>query len=177
VSFAIRTANAPETLASAVRGAINEVDRELPVYDVRTMGQWETRSLTSRRSAVLLSSGFGAVALLLSVIGIYGMLAYLVAQRTKEIGIRVVLGSSAPKVFALILREGALLIAGGLLLGGLGAMVLRKVLEPQLFGISATDPVVLCSAMALLALVALAACLVPAGRAVKVDPMLALRQE
>jgi putative ABC transport system permease protein len=105
------------------------------------------------------------------------MLAYLVAQRAKEIGIRVVLGSSARDVFALILKEGALLVAGGLLLGGLGAMALRKVLEPQLFGISATDPVVLCSAMALLALVALAACLVPAGRAARVDPMVALRCE
>ncbi len=140
------------------------------------MERWENHSLASRRSAVLLSSGFGAVALFLSVIGIYGVLAYLVVQRTKEIGIRVALGSSAGDVFALVLREGVLLVAGGLLLGGIGAMALRKTLEAQLFGISPADPMVVLSAMAVLALVALAACLVPARRATRIDPTVALAE-
>ena len=118
--------------------------------------------------------GFGVVALLLSAIGIYGVLAYLVTQRTKEIGIRIALGSSAGAIFELVLREGVLLIAGGFVLGAIGAIALRRSLESQLFGVSATDPIVLATVTTVLALVALAACAVPARRATKIDPIVAL---
>ena len=128
----------------------------------------------TRRSPVLLSLGFGVVALLLSAIGIYGVLAYLVTQRTKEIGIRIALGSSAGAIFELVLREGVLLIAGGFVLGAIGAIALRRSLESQLFGVSATDPIVLATVTTVLALVALAACAVPARRATKIDPIVAL---
>ena len=116
---------------------------------------------------------FGSVALFLSAIGIYGVLAYLVTQRTKEIGIRVALGGSAAAVFQLVLREG-LLLAAGLLLGGFGSFLLRRALEGQLFGVTASNPGVLLGVSGLLAAVALAACVIPARRATKIDPLIAL---
>jgi putative ABC transport system permease protein len=123
---------------------------------------------------MLLSLSFGAVALFLSAIGIYGVLAYLVTQRTREIGIRIALGSSAGAIFELVLREGLLLIAGGFALGAAGAFALRKSLESQLFGVSATDPVVLAAVTATLSLVAVIACALPARRATRIDPVVAL---
>jgi len=174
MTFAVKTAGDPGAVTSAVRGAINAIDRELPVFDTQTMQDRTEKSLMTRRSPVLLSLGFGVVALLLSAIGIYGVLAYLVTQRTKEIGIRIALGSSAGAIFELVLREGVLLIAGGFVLGAIGAIALRRSLESQLFGVSATDPIVLATVMTVLALVALAACAVPARRATKIDPIVAL---
>ena len=104
------------------------------------------------------------------------MLAYLVTQRTKEIGIRIALGSSARAIFELVLREGLLLIGGGFVLGAVGAVALRKSLESQLFGVSATDPLVLVAVTALLALVAVVACALPARRATRIDPIVALAE-
>jgi predicted permease len=175
-TFAVKTAGDPQALAGAVRGTINAIDRELPVYDIQTMDDRMEKSLVSRRSPVLLSLGFGAVALLLSAIGIYGVLAYLVTQRRKEISIRIALGSSARAIVELVLREGLLLIGIGFALGGLGAVALRRSLETQLFGVSTTDPIVLATVTAILALVALAACAVPARRATKIDPIVALTE-
>jgi predicted permease len=174
ITFAIKTAGRPESLTSAVRGAVASLDPELPVYDVRTMEQRMDKALLNRRSPAMLSLGFAAVALLLSAVGIYGVLAYLVTQRTREIGIRMALGSSSGAVFALVLREGLLLVAAGFALGALGAFVLRRGLEAQLFGVRASDPGVLLSATLLLALVALVACALPARRASRIDPMTAL---
>ena len=130
----------------------------------------------SRKSPVLLSLSFGAVALCLSAIGIYGVLAYLVTQRRREIGIRIALGSSARAIFELVLREGLLLIAGGFVLGAIGAIALRRSLESQLFGVSSSDPVVLAAVTAILAVVALVACALPARRATRIDPIVALTE-
>ena len=124
----------------------------------------------------MLSLAFGFVALFLSAIGIYGVLAYLVTQRRKEIGIRVALGSSASGIFRLVLREGLVLVAAGLLVGGIGSFLLRRTLESQLFGVTATDPAVLIVVSALLAAVALIACAVPARRATRIDPLIALTE-
>jgi ABC-type antimicrobial peptide transport system permease subunit len=117
---------------------------------------------------------FGAVALLLSSIGIYGVLSYLVTQRTREIGIRLALGGTAHDILGLVVREGLLVVVVGLVAGGAGAFMLRRVLEAQLYGIRATDPSVYVSVMAVLGLVATIACLVPGWRAARVNPAAAL---
>jgi predicted permease len=176
LTFAVRTAGDPLSLTSAVRGALNGVDRELPVFDTQTMDQRMEKSLMSRRSPVVLSISFGAVALFLSALGIYGVLAYLVTQRRREIGIRIALGSSAGAIFELILREGLWLVGAGFAVGGVGAFALRKSLESQLYGVSATDPVVLVAVTAMLALVALTACALPARRATRINPIVALTE-
>ena len=159
-----------------MRGVLSKLDPELPVFDMQTMNQRMERSLMTRRSPVLLSLSFGAVALFLSALGIYGVLAYLVTQRTKEIGIRIALGSSARAIFELVLREGLMLIGAGFALGAVGAFALRRTLESQLFGVSATDPLVLLAVTALLAVVAVIACALPARRATRIDPIVALAE-
>ena len=174
LTFVLRVDGDPATLSGALRREVVAIDAQLPVFEMRPMSYWTNRSLASRRSPALLSIAFGFVALFLSAIGLYGVLAYLVTQRTKEIGIRVALGSSASAVFKLVLREGVLLVGIGLLVGGLGSFMLRRALEGQLFGVTASNPVVLVLVTAMLTVVALAACAVPARRATKIDPLIAL---
>jgi ABC-type antimicrobial peptide transport system permease subunit len=176
LTFAVKTAGEPSTLTSAVRGVVNRLDRELPVFETLSMDQRMERSLLSRRSPVVLSLIFGGVALALSAIGIYGVLAYLVTQRRREFGIRIALGSSARAIFKLVLREGLLLIGAGLVLGGVGAFALRKSLQSQLFGVAASDPIVLAIVTGLLALIAVLACAWPANRATRTDPIIALAE-
>jgi ABC-type antimicrobial peptide transport system permease subunit len=133
--------------------------------------------LSSRRTSMLLANAFGGVALFLATLGIYGVLAYLVAQRTREIGIRVALGSTRASILRLVLWEGFELILIGLVLGIAGAAAVQKVVATEIYGVRPLDPLVLASVMTLLAIVALAACAVPAGRAMRVDPIVALRSE
>ena len=174
VTFALHTTQRPDAVGTALRGAIASLDRELPVFDLHTMAERTDKSLLNRRSPAMLALTFGAVALLLSAVGIYGVLAYLVAQRRKEIGIRLALGSTVGAIFSLVVREGMWLVGGGFLIGGLGTLLLRKALERQLFGISPADPAVLAATAALLAGVALAACALPARRASRIDPVIVL---
>jgi ABC-type antimicrobial peptide transport system permease subunit len=176
MTFAIKTTADPRSLVTSVRQTINQLDRELPVFDLRTMQERTDRSLVTRRSPLLLSLVFGALALFLSAVGIYGVLAYSVTQRSKEFGIRIALGSSARGVFDLVLREGLVLIGLGLLVGIAGALSLRRALETQLFGVRATDPVVMLLIVGILGMVAVAACLVPARRATRIDPIVALAE-
>jgi predicted permease len=175
--FAIKTAGNPAGVMPSVRAELARIDHDLPLYDVRSMTERADLSLNSRRVAMLLALSFGAVALFLSAVGIYGVLAYLVAQRTREIGIRIALGSTAGGVFRLVLREGAALGGSGLALGLAGAFALRRALENQIYGVGPTDPVVLCAVMAALATIALAASILPARRATRVDPVVALNQQ
>ena len=176
LNYAIKTASDPGALGGALRQTIASLDRELALFDVLTMSERVDRSLVNRRSPVVLSLTFGAIALLLSAIGIYGVLAYVVTQRRREIGIRLALGSSGRRIIDLILREGLILIAAGFALGAVGAIALRRSLQSQLFQISATDPVALTAAAAVLALVAVAACALPARRATRIDPVIALAE-
>lgn len=174
VTFAIKTAVGPESLAGSLRAAVASLDPELPVFDSRTMDERAEGALVNRRSPALLSLAFGAVALLLSAVGLYGVLAYLVAQRTREIAIRIAIGSSARAIFGLVFREGAALVGAGLLAGALGALALRRSVEGLLFGVRATDPLVIGAAVALLVAVALLACTLPARRAMRIDPVAVL---
>jgi predicted permease len=176
ITLAVRTAEGGASVAASLRSTIASLDPELPLFDVQTMDQRTDRALRDRRSPALLSLSFGALALLLSSVGIYGVLAYLVTQRTREIGIRLALGSSARGIFQLVLREGVQLLAAGIVLGGVGAFALHRSIESQLFGIRASDPLVTATATVLLGLVALAACALPARRATRIDPKLALTE-
>jgi putative ABC transport system permease protein len=176
IGLVVKTTGNPMQAANSVRQAIAALDPELLLGDVVAMPDRVARSLQPRRAPMLLSLGFGAVALLLASIGIYGVLAYQVSQRTREIGIRMTLGSDASSILRLIFREGAALVIIGLVAGTGGALALRQVIASQLYNVGALDPLVLSSVAAVLALAAFLACLAPARRAAKVDPVVALAQ-
>jgi len=176
-TFALKSAASPDPVVRALRSEISRLDPDLAVFDVHSMSERIDLSLSSRRTSMLLANAFGGVALFLATLGIYGVLAYLVARRTREIGIRVALGSTQAGVLKLVLREGFQLVALGLILGVIGAVSLQKAVASEVYGVRPLDPLVLASVMALLAIVALAACTVPARRAMRVDPMVALRSE
>ncbi|MBP1597269.1 MAG: hypothetical protein H6Q05_2646 [Acidobacteria bacterium] len=177
ITFAVKTSSEPASLIASIRGRIAELDPELPLYDVKTMDQRTQESLISHKAPMVLSIVFGLIALLLSAVGIYGVLAYMVAQRTKEIGIRVALGSTPEGIFGLILKEGVFLLAIGLALGLAGSAALGKYIQSLLYGVKPMDPLVLSLVLLILALAALTACALPARRATRVDPIDALRQE
>jgi predicted permease len=174
LGIAIRTAVPPDTLASPVRQAIAQIDPEMPFYGVRTLEDRLTTSLVDRRTPMLLATGFAAVALFLAAIGIYGVLAYQVSQRRREIGIRLALGAEQGSIFNLVLREGGLIVAAGAVLGLGGAFLLRQTLQAQLYETGAMDPRVVAAVAAMLIVVALVACVLPARRAAKTDPLIAL---
>ncbi|MBP1633906.1 MAG: hypothetical protein H6Q10_480 [Acidobacteria bacterium] len=177
LTFAVRTATDPAALGNRLRAEIAAIDPELPVFSTMTMEERVEESLVTRRWPVLLSGGFGLVALLLSAVGIYGVLAYLVTQRTKEIGLRMALGGTPRAIFDLVAKEGLALIAVGFVAGSLGAFAVRKSIEAQLYNVRPTDLTVVLSSAGVLAGVALVACLIPARRATRIDPVIALNQE
>ena len=176
-TFALKTATDPGSVVRALRAEISRLDPDLAVSDVHSMSERIDLSLSSRRTSMLLANAFGGIALFMASLGIYGVLAYLVSRRTREIGIRVALGSTRVGVLKLVLREGFQLVAIGLVLGVAGAASLQKAVASEIYGVRPLDPFVLVSVMALLAIVALAACAIPARRAMRVDPIVALRYE
>ena len=161
-------------LTGAAQKAIAEIDPEMQMFDVIAMGERVEQSLNQRRAPMLLSLAFGIVALLLASVGIYGVLAYQVSQRTREIGIRLALGSDTSGILRLVLREGAVLVGVGLAGGLIGAVALRSVIASQLYGVGALDPLVILGVTGVLATAALVACLGPARRASRVSPVVAL---
>ncbi len=176
MSLAVRTAQDPGLITSAIRREIAAIDPELPFYGVRTMTERVDLSLIDRRTPMILAIGFASVALFLSAIGIYGVLASQVSQRTREIGIRMALGAETSTIFAMVLGEGALIVLVGGTLGLAGAFALRTTMQSQLYEIGAMDPRVVLSVAGVLLAVALVACLVPARRAAKTDPVIALTE-
>ncbi len=174
--LAVRSAQDPASVTSAVRREIAAIDPELPFYGVRTMEERVDRWLTDRRTPMILALSFAAVALFLAAIGIYGVLAYQVSQRRREIGIRIALGAETGRIFGMVLREGALIVLAGALVGLAGAFALRQTLQSQLYEIGAMDPRVVSTVAVILLAVALVACLVPARRAAKTDPVIALTE-
>ncbi|HEX6216154.1 MAG TPA: FtsX-like permease family protein, partial [Vicinamibacterales bacterium] len=177
LGVAIRTAQAPELQIASVRRQINGIDPELPFFGVRTMEDQLSRSLIDRRTPMLLATGFAVVALFLAAIGIYGVLAYQVSQRRREIGIRMALGAASGSIFSLVLREGGLIVGLGATMGLVGAFVLRQTLQSQLYETGAMDPTVVAAVAAVLVAVAFIACVLPARRAAKTDPLIALSDQ
>ncbi|MDQ3744760.1 MAG: ABC transporter permease [Acidobacteriota bacterium] len=175
--LAVRTAGDPSTLAPAARGAIAEVDKDMPVYRVTTMERMVADSMAQRRFSMFLFGIFAAIALTLAVVGLYGVMSYAVAQRTHEIGLRMALGAQRGDILKMVVGQGLLIIAVGLAAGLLGALALTRVMSSLLYDVSATDPLTYAGIALLLASVALLASYLPARRATKVDPMVALRYE
>lgn len=173
----VRTTTDPLSLATAVRNQVKELDPDQPVTDVRTMTEVISRSVWQPRLYAILFAVFGVVALILSSVGIYGVMSYAVTQRTHEIGIRMALGAQTYDVLRMVVGQGMILTAIGVALGLLGAFSITRVMSSLLFGVSATDPVTFLSVSVLLSCVALLACYIPARRATRVDPMTALRYE
>jgi ABC-type antimicrobial peptide transport system permease subunit len=176
-TFALKAAGDRTSLVTALRGEIARLDPDLALFDIHSMFERIDLSLTSRRTSMLLANAFGAVALFLASLGIYGVLAYLVAQRTREIGIRVALGSTRVGILGLVLREGSKLVAVGFALGMIAAISLQNALANEIYGVRPFDPLVLLGVMGVLTAIALVACAVPARRAMRVDPIVALRYE
>jgi len=149
----------------------------MPFYGVRTMEDRMSASLIDRRTPTLLASGFATVALFLAAIGIYGVLAYQVSQRRREIGIRIALGAGSGSILGMVLREGGLIVGLGAVFGVLGAYLVRQSVQSQLYETGAMDPRIVALVAVVLGVVALAACLLPARRAAKTDPMIALTDQ
>jgi putative ABC transport system permease protein len=176
--FIVRTRTTdPTSVASAAREAIWSVDRGVPVFDIRTMDQIVSRSLTTRRFAATLLSSFAILALVLAVIGLYGVLSYAVAQRTSELGVRLALGATPGEVLRLVLGDGLRLTTIGVVIGALVGAAAARAMSRLLFGIKTFDLATFAIAVAILMVVALIASYVPARRASRVDPMVALRNE
>ncbi len=177
MTLVTRTAGDPTSVVSAVRQQVASLDPELPFFSVRPMQQRVEESLMSRRTPMLLALLFGVIALFLASVGIYGVLAYQVSQRRKEIGIRMALGSDGRRIVGLVLSEGLWLLTIGIVLGVAGAFAIRRAMETQLFGIQPMDPRVLLAVAGVLGVVAFTACAVPARRAAHIDPLIALSDQ
>jgi putative ABC transport system permease protein len=177
MTLAVRTQGDPAALANAMRDAVWGVDRSLPVYAIGTMDDRRTASLASSRFSTMLLTVFGGIALLLAAIGIYGVISYGVTQRSQEIGIRVALGAGHGRVLRLVVGHAAMLTGVGLAVGLTGAMLLSRFLGGLLFEVSPTDPPTLAAGVVVLSLVALVAAVLPARRAARLDPAVALRAE
>jgi putative ABC transport system permease protein len=175
--FVIRTRAAPLSLANAVKNAIWSVDHTLPIEDVRTIEQAMDVSIGTQRFSTLLFSLFAGLALALAALGVYGVTAYAVAQRTQEVGVRMSLGASPRAILGMILWEAMAVSAAGVALGLAGTLVLTRFMQGLLYGIRGNDPWALGGSAVFLSLVTLIACGLPAFRAMRIDPVTALRSE
>ena len=175
--LAVRALEEPLALVGAIRERVRQVDPDVPVSNVQTMEARVSASVAQPRLQAIVLGTFAGLALLLAAVGVYGVMSYAARQRTREIGIRMALGASGRAILTLLLGKGLAMVAVGVGGGLLGAAALTRALRSLLYGVSATDPLVFAGITAVLATVALLAALVPARRATRLDPVLALREE
>jgi predicted permease len=173
----IRTERDPAAILKLVGAGVAKIDSREVIYAVRTMDDVVAGALAPRKISMVLLSGFATLALVLASIGIYGVISYVVGQRTREIGLRMALGAQRGDVIRMVIGEGAKMVLIGVSMGTAGALALTRLMENQLFGVSAHDPLTFGAVALVLAFVALAACYIPARRAMRIDPMVALRCE
>jgi predicted permease len=176
-TYIVRTHGEPGSMVASIRSAIREVDRVQPINKIRSVDEFSSGQLANLRQFVALLALFGGISVTLAVVGLFGIMAHTVARRTNEIGIRVALGASAPAVLGLLARQGLAMIGIGFAFGIVASLALTRLLQSLLWGVSATDPTTFGAVALLLAAVALLACYLPALRALKVDPMIALRHQ
>jgi putative ABC transport system permease protein len=177
MNLVLRAEGDPEGMIAAVRRAVNAADPDLALADIKTMEQLVSESLGPSRYRGVLLGVFAGVALVLAAVGIYGVIAYAVSQRTREIGIRIALGARGRDIFALVVGRGMLLSLLGVVAGVAASLALTRYLSSLLYGVSSTDPATFAAVVVILTTVALLACSIPARRATRVDPMDALRHE
>jgi putative ABC transport system permease protein len=177
MTLVIKTANDPHIVISEATKEVGAMDSDLPLFGVKTMREYLSASVATPRFSTTLLSIFAGVALVLTLVGLYGVMSYSVAQRTNEIGIRLALGAQSRDVLLMIVKQGSRLILIGLAIGLVGAYALTRLIASLLFGVTAKDPLTFAAAAFLLAVVAMLACYIPAWRATKVDPLEALRYE
>jgi len=173
----MRTSVEPMSLAEQVRQAVWKVDPDQPMWKMRTVESLVDRSVADRKFLMALMGIFAGLALVLTIVGLYGVITYLVNQRTQEIGIRMALGAQVGQILTMVLKQGMLLVLSGVALGLVAAWGLTRLITRLLFQVSATDPVAFIGISTLLVLVALLACYLPARRATRIDPLKALRYE
>jgi putative ABC transport system permease protein len=176
-SMAIRTSGDPKAMIQSIAGAVNSVDPDLPLAGAQTIDEIVSDALAINRFSAVLFAAFGILGLLLAAVGIYGVMAFGVAQRTHEFGIRMALGAQRSGVMGLVLKEGTIVAGIGAAIGLGGAYLAGRAMQSTLFGVKAFDVPAFAMVMLLLLLVALLACLIPAWRASRVEPMVALRDE
>ncbi|MEW6206890.1 MAG: ABC transporter permease [Acidobacteriota bacterium] len=176
-SLHVRAGGKPESLLSAVRQEVQAMDKNLPLFRVQTLSEQLDNALTPQRMAAAVISSFGLLAFALAIVGLYGVMSYTVAQRTREIGIRMALGANRNDVIRLIVRHGMMMSGIGIIIGVVGALGLTRILGSLLFGVSATDAATFAGIALALAVISIAACYLPARRAARVDPQVALRYE
>lgn len=177
MTFYVRTWQSPESAEGTIRGAMQALDSKLVLDNFRTMQEQIDDNLTSERVVAILASAFGLLAVVMAAVGLYGVLAYSTAQRTREIGIRIALGAARVSVIRMVLVEVLWLVGISIAIAIPASILLTRAASSQLFGISSSDPLTLVAATVLVAAVALASALLPARRAAKTDPMAALRYE
>jgi predicted permease len=177
LSYVIRTAGDPAAIAGAARAAIRELDAAAPIRDVRTFDAVLAESVAPARWSLILLGAFAAVALVMAALGVFGVLTFAVTQRTRELGIRIALGAAPAAVRRMVVRQGLGLATGGLALGAAGALTLTRLMTSLLYGVAPHDPATIAGVALLLLAVALLASWLPARRATRVDPMVALRTE
>jgi putative ABC transport system permease protein len=175
LTIVVKTSGDPLSVAGGLRSAMQEIDRDQPLVRMRTMEEAMTESVAQPRLRTMLLALFSGVALSLSLVGVYGVVAYAVSERTHELGVRIALGASPAEIRALVTREGGRLAAWGVGLGILGALATSRALGALLFGVSATDPFTFAAAAAGLVLASVAAAYLPAKRASRIDPVVLLR--